>query len=113
MTAFRVTPAELLALSQQVQGTAGSIESELGTLRGRVLPISGSWTGQAQDRWAHLLSGAEAAATAGRATPGAGAPASRSSGGRVDELAQRVEQLEARVARLEQALGMEDDQAAS
>ena len=29
MTAFRVTPAELLGLSQQVHGTAGSIESEL------------------------------------------------------------------------------------
>ena len=54
MTAFRVTPAELLALSQQVQGTAGSIESELGTLRSRVLPIGGSWTGQAQDRFQAL-----------------------------------------------------------
>ena len=33
MTAFRVTPAELMSLSQQVHGTAGSIESELGGLR--------------------------------------------------------------------------------
>jgi len=54
MTAFRVTPAELLGLSQQVNGTAGSIESELGTLRSRVLPISGTWTGQAQDRFQGL-----------------------------------------------------------
>jgi WXG100 family type VII secretion target len=54
MTAFRVTPAELLNLSQQVHGTAGSIESDLGTLRNRVLPISGTWTGQAQDRFQGL-----------------------------------------------------------
>ncbi len=54
MTAFRVTPAELLGLSQQVQGTAGSIDSELATLRGRVVPISSSWTGQAQDRFQTL-----------------------------------------------------------
>jgi uncharacterized protein YukE len=39
MTAFRVTPAELLELSRQVHGTAGSIEAELGGLRGRVAPI--------------------------------------------------------------------------
>ena len=37
MTAFRVTPAELMGLSQQVHGTAGSIESELAGLRSRVL----------------------------------------------------------------------------
>ena len=54
MTAFRVTPAELLGLSQQVQGTAGSIDSELATLRSRVLPISGTWTGQAQDHFQSL-----------------------------------------------------------
>jgi WXG100 family type VII secretion target len=54
MTAFRVTPAELMGLSQQAQGTAGSIESELGSLRSRVLPISGTWTGQAQDRFQAL-----------------------------------------------------------
>ena len=54
MTAFRVTPAELMSLSQQVQGTAGSIESELAGLRGRVVPISGTWTGQAQDRFQAL-----------------------------------------------------------
>lgn len=51
MTAFRVTPAELLALSQQVHGTAGRIESELATLRSRVLPISATWSGQAQERF--------------------------------------------------------------
>jgi WXG100 family type VII secretion target len=51
MTAFRVTPTELMTLSQQVQGTAGQIESELGTLRSRVLPISGTWQGPAQDRF--------------------------------------------------------------
>ena len=54
MTAFRVTPAELLSLSQQVNGTAGSIESELGGLRSRVLPISGTWSGAAQDRFQAL-----------------------------------------------------------
>ena len=76
MTAFRVTPAELLALSQQVQGTAGSIESELGTLRGRVLPISGSWTGQAQDRfqalydeWSRSAQGLQEALAGRPATP--------------------------------------------
>lgn len=51
MTAFRVTPAELLGLSQQVHGTSGQIDGELAGLRSRVLPISGSWTGQAQDRF--------------------------------------------------------------
>jgi early secretory antigenic target protein ESAT-6 len=54
MTAFRVTPTELMGLSQQVHGTAGSIESELAGLRSRVLPISGTWTGQAQDRFQAL-----------------------------------------------------------
>ena len=54
MTAFRVTPAELMGLSQQVNGTAGSIESELAGLRARVLPISASWTGAAQDRFQAL-----------------------------------------------------------
>jgi WXG100 family type VII secretion target len=54
MTAFRVTPAELMSLSQQVNGTAGQIESELGTLRSRVVPISGTWAGQAQDRFQAL-----------------------------------------------------------
>ncbi len=54
MTAFRVTPAELLSLSQQVNGTAGQIESELGSLRSRVLPISGTWAGAAQDRFQAL-----------------------------------------------------------
>lgn len=54
MTAFRVTPAELMSLSTQVNGTAGSIESELGSLRSRVLPISGTWAGQAQDRFQAL-----------------------------------------------------------
>ena len=33
MTAFRVTPAELLGLSQQVQTAAGQIEAELAGLR--------------------------------------------------------------------------------
>jgi 6 kDa early secretory antigenic target len=51
MTAFRVTPAELLDLSRQVHGTAGSIESELGGLRSRVAPIGASWSGQAQERF--------------------------------------------------------------
>ena len=54
MTAFRVPPAELMGLSQQVHATAGSIESELAGLRSRVLPISGTWTGQAQDRFQAL-----------------------------------------------------------
>ena len=51
MTAFRVTPAELMELSRQVHGTAGSIESELGGLRSRVAPIGASWNGQAQERF--------------------------------------------------------------
>ena len=54
MTAFRVTPAELLSLSQQVNGTSGTIESELGGLRSKVLPISGTWGGAAQDRFQQL-----------------------------------------------------------
>ena len=51
MTAFRVTPAELLTLSHQVQSSAGQIEAELAGLRSRVLPIGASWSGQAQDRF--------------------------------------------------------------
>ena len=51
MTAFRVTPAELLELSRQVQGTAASIESDLGGLRGRIAPIGSSWGGQAHERF--------------------------------------------------------------
>jgi early secretory antigenic target protein ESAT-6 len=54
MTAFRVTPAELLELSRQVQGSAGSIESELGGLRSRVAPVGASWSGQAHERFALL-----------------------------------------------------------
>jgi len=54
MTAFRVTPAELLDLSRQVQGSAGSIESELAGLRSRVAPVGASWNGQAHERFALL-----------------------------------------------------------
>ena len=54
MTAFRVTPAELVDLSQQVHSTSGQIDSQLAGLRSRVLPISGTWTGQAQDRFQAL-----------------------------------------------------------
>ncbi len=54
MTAFRVTPAELLDLSRQVQATSGSIEASLGSLRGRVAPIGSSWSGQAQQRFTAL-----------------------------------------------------------
>lgn len=51
MTAFRVTPAELMELSQQVHSTSGQIDAELAGLRSRVLPIGGTWSGQAQDRF--------------------------------------------------------------
>lgn len=51
MTAFRVTPAELLELSHSVQSSSGQIEAELAGLRGRVLPISGTWSGPAQERF--------------------------------------------------------------
>jgi 6 kDa early secretory antigenic target len=51
MTAFRVTPAELLDLAQQASGTSAQIDSELAGLRSRVLPISATWSGQAQDRF--------------------------------------------------------------
>ncbi len=51
MTAFRVTPGELMELSRQVHGTAGSIESELAGLRSRVAPIGASWHGQAHQRF--------------------------------------------------------------
>ena len=54
MTAFRVTPAELLELSRQVHGAAASIESELAGLRNRVAPIGASWTGQAHERFQTL-----------------------------------------------------------
>jgi WXG100 family type VII secretion target len=54
MTAFRVTPAELLDLSRQVQATSGSIEQSLTALRGRVAPVGASWSGQAQLRFTEL-----------------------------------------------------------
>lgn len=54
MSTFRVTPGELIALSQQVQASAGQIESELSSLRGRVLPASGFWTGAGQERFQAL-----------------------------------------------------------
>lgn len=54
MTAFRVSPAELLDLSRQVQATSGSIDSSLASMRGRVAPIGASWTGQAQQRFTAL-----------------------------------------------------------
>lgn len=114
------TPGELRSRSERYAGASsgGGVEGALSSLAARAEPLVvnlGRAPGQSQDRWAHLLSGAEAAAAAGQASPAPapGLPRSSSSG-RVDELAQRVEQLEARLARLEQALGMEDgDQAAS
>lgn len=54
MTAFSVTPAELVSLSQQVQGSAAQIEGELATLRSRILPIGSSWTGQAHAQFEAL-----------------------------------------------------------
>ncbi len=51
MTAFRVTPGELVELSRQVHGAAGSIDSELASLRSRVAPIGASWTGPAHERF--------------------------------------------------------------
>lgn len=54
MTAFSVTPAELVSLAQQVQGSAAQIEGELAALRSRVLPIGSSWNGQAHAQFASL-----------------------------------------------------------
>src|SRR5262245_12895299 len=54
MTAFRVTPAELIDLARQVHASAASIESELSGLRQRVVPIGSSWTGQAHGRFQAL-----------------------------------------------------------
>ncbi len=51
MIAFRVTPGELVELSRQVLGSAGSIEAELSGVRSRVAPIGASWTGQAHERF--------------------------------------------------------------
>jgi WXG100 family type VII secretion target len=51
MTAFRVTPGELLQLSSQVRGTAGSIETSLAELRARVAPVGASWDGAAHERF--------------------------------------------------------------
>lgn len=80
MTAFRVTPAELLSLSQQAHGTAGRIESELATLRSRVVPIGASWDGAAQarfqalyDDWSRSAQGLQEALTGlGQLLAGAG-----------------------------------------
>lgn len=108
------TPGELRARTERF-GTGGDVEPALAALAGRSEPLAvnlGRAPGQSQDRWAHLLSGSEAARTAtsepiGASTAPGGA---RTSGtGRVDELVQRIDQLEARLARLEAELGLEGD----
>ena len=54
MTAFRVTPTELLELARQVHGSSAAIESELAGLRTRIVPIASSWSGQAHERFQAL-----------------------------------------------------------
>lgn len=54
MTSFSVTPAELVALAQQVQGSAAQIDGQLAALRARVLPVGASWTGQAHTQFEAL-----------------------------------------------------------
>jgi uncharacterized protein YceH (UPF0502 family) len=111
------TPGELRARTERYAGAIGSdIDATLAALAARTEPLVvnlGRAPGQSQDRWAHLLSGTEAAAASGRAAPTtafSGPLSARPSGpSRLDELARTVERLEARLARLEQALGVEDD----
>lgn len=108
------TPGELRARTERF-GTGGDVERALVALADRGEPLAvnlGRAPGQSQDRWAHLLSGSEAARTAtaepagGSAAPGG---ARSPSSGRVDELVQRIDQLEARLARLEAELGLQGD----
>lgn len=54
MTSFTVTPAELVALSQQVQGSASQIDGQLASLRSRVLPVGATWSGQAHAQFEAL-----------------------------------------------------------
>lgn len=106
------TPGELRSRTERYRGITGGagIDTALAALAGRDEPLAvnlGRAPGQSQDRWAHLLSGPEAALLAASA-PARPAPVRSAGGGssKVDELTTRIEQLEARLARLEEALGM-------
>jgi uncharacterized protein len=107
------TPGELRSRTERYRG-ASDVDGALASLASREDPLVvnlGRSPGQSQDRWAHLLAGADAARAAAAATPavGGGGISRPSAPGRVDELAARVEALEARLARLEAALGIDDD----
>ena len=54
MSAFRVTPEQLTGLSTRVSGSAGSIASELSSLRSALAPLEGEWQGQARERFREL-----------------------------------------------------------
>lgn len=107
------TPGELRTRTERYRG-AGDIDAALAALAGRSEPLVvnlGRAPGQSQDRWAHLLAGADAARDAAAAPPTAAPRQPAAPGGRVEELARRIEVLEARLARLESGLGVADDPA--
>jgi uncharacterized protein YceH (UPF0502 family) len=107
------TPGELRARTERY-GAAGAVEGALARLAARPDPLVvdlGRAPGQSQDRWAHLLSGEAAARAPGDAPAAPAARAPSPTGPHRDELTARIEALEARLGRLESALGLEPDQA--
>ena len=109
------TPGELRSRTERYRG-AGNVDAALSALAARSEPLVlnlGRAPGQSQDRWVHLLAGSDAAQASAAATPYTPVARPPAGGGRVDELTRRVETLESRLARLEAALGIEDDLPAS
>lgn len=111
------TPGELRSRTERF-GAVDDVDACLAALAARSEPLVvnlGRAPGQGQDRWAHLLSGADAARQATSEPAGGSASAApRPAGaGRVDELTQRIDQLEARLGRLEAELGLDDGAASA
>lgn len=89
--------------------STGEIESVLAGLADGPDPFVaniGRGSGQSQDRWAHLLSGSAPDVNDVGSAPSSTPASTPSEHG--PSLAQRVEELEARLARLENALGIAD-----
>ena len=54
MSAFRVTPEQLVALSARVSTGSGGIAGELAALRGALVPLDGEWQGRAREQFREL-----------------------------------------------------------
>lgn len=54
MTNIRVTPEQLNTLSGRVNGSAGSLDSEMRALSAALAPLGSDWAGVAQARYTEL-----------------------------------------------------------